>query len=61
MGGEFRFDRAGMMETYEDGLDISWHQEFAGALCVISFEGYNTKFCTSSVLMNSFIICEQDV
>ena len=61
VGGEFRFDRAGMMETVEYGLDVSRYREFAGVSYVIPFEGYTAKFCTDSVLMNSFIICEQDV
>ena len=25
VGGEFRFDRAGMMKTVEEGLDVSRH------------------------------------
>ena len=61
MGGEFRCDRAGMMETIEDGLDVSRHRELAGASYVIPFDGYTKFFFTAPVLMNSFIICEQDV
>ena len=61
VGGEFRFDRARMMEKDEDGLDVSRHREFAGALYVIPFEGYTANFCDAPVLMKSFIICEQDI
>ena len=61
VGGKLRFDRAGMMETVEDGLNVSRHLDLAGALDVIPFEGYTAKFCAAPVLMNSFIICEQDV
>ena len=61
MGGEFRFDQAGVMETVEDGFNVYRYQDFAGVSYVISFEGYSAKFCTSPILMHSFIICEQGV
>ena len=61
VGGEFRFDQAGVMETVEDGFNVSRHREFAGALDIIPFEGYSAKICTSPIVMHSFIIYEQDV
>ena len=49
MGGEFRFDWAGVVEEFEDCMDV------------IPFQGYSAKFCASPIFMQSFIIFEQDV
>ena len=61
MGGEFWFDRAGVMEMVEDGFNVSLHRYFAGSPDVVPFEVYYEKKFTSPILMHSFIIFEQDV
>ena len=61
VGGEFRFDWAGLVEAFENGFNVSQHREFAGASDIIPFQGYSAKFCASPIFMHSFIIFEQDV